>query len=156
MVASLWAVAVVALAGPSLPRIRRKNAPRELGLWRRLCAAMRKARLARLWTRRLPVESTLPPRIRFSGQSPNQEAQGLSVGHVLLSRPTSERTMWIVGACHPGTWVRSTPVIRERGERRSNAGSFLWGCLWVVVGGGKGWSAGSTRVANVPRTRSMS
>ena len=63
MVASVWAVAVVALAGPSLLRIRRNNAPRELGRVRRLCAAMRRARLARLWTRRLPVERTVPPRI---------------------------------------------------------------------------------------------
>ena len=63
MLASVWAVAVVALAGPSVLRLRRKNAPRELGLVRRLCAAMRQARLARLWTRRLPVERTVPPLI---------------------------------------------------------------------------------------------
>jgi hypothetical protein len=62
-VASLWAVAVVALAGPSVRRMRRKNAPRYLGLVRRLCAAMRKARLARFWTRRRPVARTLPPLI---------------------------------------------------------------------------------------------
>jgi hypothetical protein len=79
MFASVGAVAVVALAGPSLLRMRREKAPRELGLFRSLCAAMRKARLARCWPRRLPVASTLPPLIRLSGQSPHQEAKCLSV-----------------------------------------------------------------------------
>src|SRR5213594_3430707 len=97
MFARGWAVAVGALAGPRLRRSRRKNAPRELGLVRRLCAAMRRARLARFCTRRLPVARTVPPRIRWSGPSPHQEATGFSVGHVLLSRPTAESTMWIVG-----------------------------------------------------------
>ena len=61
--ARVWAVAVVALAGPRVLRIRRKNAPRERGRWRRLGAVMRKARRARLWTRRLPVASPVPPRL---------------------------------------------------------------------------------------------
>jgi hypothetical protein len=63
MLASVWAVAVVAFAGPSVRRRRRGKAPRSLGLVRRLWAAMRQARLARWWTRRLPVERTVPPRM---------------------------------------------------------------------------------------------
>jgi hypothetical protein len=73
--ASVWAVAVVAVAGPRFLRLRRKKAPRYLGLGRRLCAAMRKARLARFWTRRLPVARPVPPRSCLSGQRPKQEAQ---------------------------------------------------------------------------------
>jgi hypothetical protein len=63
--------------------------------------------------------------------------------------------MWMVGACNPGTWVKSTPVMRYRGVRRSKAGYFLCGCRCVVVGGDKGESSGSTRASKVSRTCSI-
>src|SRR5437667_2907691 len=137
MVARVWAVAVVACAGPRVLRLRRENAPRALGRVRRRWAAMRRARLARVWTRRLPGDRTGPPRLWGSGQRPRQEAQGLSVGHGGLLRPPAARMRGIVRAWNPGTGGRSPPVSRERGVRRAQAGSWRWGGRWAVVGGGQ-------------------
>ena len=123
MLARWWAVAVGAWAGPSFRRMRRKKAPRALGLVRRRCAARRQARLARFWTRRRPVARTGPPRIGGSGQRPTPEAKGFGGGQVGLWRPPAARMPGIVGAGHPGTWVRSTPGMRERGVRRAQAGA---------------------------------
>src|SRR4030067_236355 len=81
MIRASWcAVAVIAVGARSLARIRRKKAPSTDGLRDRLWAARRKACATRCFTWRVWTESTFPPEMRLSGQTPSPEGQWASVG----------------------------------------------------------------------------
>jgi hypothetical protein len=73
---------------------------------------MRSAVATGLVTRRLLVQSTLPPLILFSGQSPDQDAKAEALRNRDTSVPISHRMVWAVIALMPGRLVRSTPKIR--------------------------------------------
>ena len=88
------------------------------------------------------------------GRVPSQEAQCLSVGHGLLSRPIAERTVWIVRAGSQARAWRSTPVIRYRGKRRAKAGSFPSGLPMGRGRWGEGYiSRDPPKELKGPRTR---
>src|ERR1700739_3793513 len=68
---------------------------------------MRKAVATRLRTRRLFVNSTLPPLIFFSGQSPSHDAKAEAFRNRETSVPISHKMVWAVIAL-----IVSTPLIR--------------------------------------------
>jgi hypothetical protein len=79
----------------------------------------------RLRTPRLLVKSTLPPLIFFSGQSPSQDANAEAFRNRETSVSISHKMVWAVIAPIPGTFVRSTPKMRNSSPRRSNVfGSY--------------------------------
>src|SRR4030066_1520094 len=100
--ASLCAVAVIALGAPSLARIRRKKAPSTDGLRDRLWAARRKACATRCFTWRVWTESTFPPEMRLSGQTPSQEAKWALAGDADRCAPGSAKRVETVGIWSPG------------------------------------------------------
>ena len=59
---------------------------------------------------------TLPPVTRLSGLSPSQEAKWPALGHFDMSVPISLSTFRAVKPSTPSIRVRSTPVIRYRGD----------------------------------------
>src|SRR5882762_10432412 len=100
-------MALIAMGDPSLVLNRRNCAPRYVLLRHKLVAAIRKAVAARFSTWRVPRWYTLPPVILLFGHSPSQEAKCAFVGHLLLSRPTSARTLCAIITLRPLMRVRS-------------------------------------------------
>ena len=91
--ASLWAVAVMALGAPSCAFFRRRKAPRALSERCRALAARRKAAAARLALGLVLELITLPPVMRLLGLSPNQEAKCFALVHFVMSVPISLTTL---------------------------------------------------------------
>jgi hypothetical protein len=71
------------------------------------CAACRKAWVARRTTFSVRERHTLPPETSWCGASPSHEQQCFTVGHWLMSVPTSERRVWAMAAEIPVTATRS-------------------------------------------------
>src|ERR1019366_3242545 len=101
-----------------MARSRLNFAPRYVLLRHKLVAAMRKAVAARFSTWRVPRGYTLPPVILLFGHSPSQEAKCASVGHLLISRPTSATMVCAIITWIPSMRVRSVPLIRYSSPRR--------------------------------------
>src|ERR1700730_13864506 len=134
-------MAVIALGAPRLARSRLNFAPRYVLLRHKLVAAMRKAVAARFSTWRLPRWYTLPPVILLFGDSPSQEAKFPSLGHLLMSRPTSAMMVCAIITLIPSIRVRSIPLIRYSSPRRLNCGAFPPAFLPAL--GFCGWLPGS-------------
>ena len=94
--ASLWAVAVMALGDPRWAFFRRRKAPRALSERCSALAARRRAAAARL-----------------------------ALGHFVMSVPISLTTFRAVYASTPSIRVRSTPVIRYSWRWASKRGAFF-------------------------------
>ena len=122
--ASLCAVAVMALGAPICAFFRRRKAPRALSERCSPWAARRNAAAVRLALGLVFELMTLPPVIRLSGLSPNQDAKCLALGHFVMSVPISLITLSAVKPSMPSIWVRSTPVIRYRCALMSKRGAL--------------------------------
>src|SRR5512145_2286471 len=105
-------------------------------------AVWRKAWPARLVVGSVSLCNTLPPEIALCGASPNHDAKCLTVGHLLISVPISDRIVWTKAALRPSTIVRSTPVSRIAAVWTSTAGECR--CRRLGLEGGTG-SAGIQR-----------
>ena len=87
--ASLCAVAVMALGAPKCAFFRRRKAPKALSERCSPWAARRNAAAARLALDLVLELMTLPPVIRLSGLSPSQDAKRLAVAQLVMSVPIS-------------------------------------------------------------------
>ena len=88
----MWAMAVIACGAPSWAFLRRRKAPNALlDLWSEL-AAKRNAAAARLALGLVRLLRVFPPVISLPGHNPNQDVKCLTVGHRVISRPTSLMT----------------------------------------------------------------
>src|SRR5215471_8825506 len=125
-------MALVATGGPSRLRNRRNCAPKYVSLARKVLAAIFKALVARLLVGMRPFPMTLPPLILLSGLSLSQETKWFSVFHLLISPPTSLRTVIAVMTSMPSIRVRSVPVMRNKSCRRSNCGVLPFSSSFVL------------------------
>src|SRR5262245_3341241 len=91
MRASLCAAAVIAAGAPNLARMRRKKSTSGDWLLNNAFAAMRNARAARLFTRRVFTLRTLPSLMSLCGHSPSHEANADALRNLEISRPISDR-----------------------------------------------------------------
>ncbi len=124
-----------AFAGPQPAVITaqgRLRAPQRL---RRQAPRLRRAAVA---FERVAAQHQLPPEMSLCGANPSQEAKCFSVGHLLRSVPIADTSPWALLASKPSVAVRSTPSIRYKHARTSNARAFL---AWEV-GLGSGPSGG--------------
>lgn len=109
--AILWAVAVIAFAGPTRAFILLRNDPSDVSLLLKVLAAIRNASATRFLEYLVFPPSRFPPEILVPGQSPSHEANLLAVGHLSSEVPISETILKIVVALIPGISARSTPRI---------------------------------------------
>src|SRR2546423_9594429 len=63
--------------------------------------------------------------MRLSGHSPSHDAKCASVFQRVMSTPTSLMTVWATPTSMPSIRVRSTPLMRDSSQPRSNCGAWL-------------------------------
>ena len=132
ILASLCAVAVMALGAPNWVFFRRKKAPSALSERYSALAASLSALAARLALGLVRELMTLAPVTRLLGLNPSHQAKCLAVGHLVISVPTSPITFSAVWVSTPLIRVRSTPVIRYRWPRTSKRGAFPWMRFFLI------------------------
>ena len=151
--ASLWAVAVMAFAGPKRAFRRRKKAPRALRLSFKLWAAIRNTSAARLVTARVLFFRICPPLMRWSGHRPSQEPKCFSLGQRCMLSPISEISACTLSTSRPSTSVRSTPVTRYSCSRRLKGSGLCLDLLFCFFfRAGKGLWARSTFASQPDKT----
>ena len=103
--ASLCAVAVMALGAPSRAFFRRRKAPNALSERCSPWAASRRAAAARLALGLVFELMTRPPVMRWSGLSPSHDAKCLALGHLVMSVPISLTTFRAVKPSMPSMLI---------------------------------------------------
>ena len=117
-------MAVIAFGAPALLFIRLMNAPIAVCVLPAEQAANRNAFDALFFTFRVLLLNTFAPLILLLGLKPNHEVKCFSVGHLLMSMPTSAVIACTVSSFRPGIAVKSTPVTAYKLSLRLNLGTF--------------------------------